>query len=98
MYIYRKGLKLVLYYYLSYTPDNEYCTLADCCPPADTACNSTEPLDSVAEYVDKLEPVDDVWPYTVTYAVVPSCTINALATSYSVFAESVVVINASADL
>ena len=32
------------------------------------------------------------------YAFVPSCTINAFATSYSELAESVVVINASADL
>ena len=81
-----------------YTVDSLYCTLADCCPPADTACSLTDPPASVAEYVDRSDPVEDICPYTVTYAVVPSCTISALATSYSELAESVVVMNASADL
>ena len=72
--------------------------MADCCPPADTACNDTVPPPRVTVYVDRSAPVEDVWPYTVTYAVEPSCTISALATSYSLLAESVVVIKHSADL
>ena len=78
--------------------DSLYCTLADCCPPADCACTNTEPPANVTVYVAKSTPVVLVSPKNVAKADVPLCTTFALATSYSPLEESVVVMNISADL